>query len=49
MDGEPVGSYTSSAYTIEQMEIDTSSGSICDSTSTLTSEENFTVTWLNAC
>ena len=49
VDGEPVGSYTSSPYTIEQMEIDTSSGTVCDSTSALTSEENFTVTWLNAC
>jgi hypothetical protein len=31
------------------MEIDTDSGTICDSTSALTDEENFTVTWLNAC
>ena len=49
VDGEPVGSYTSSPYTIEQMEIDTTSGTVCDSTSALTDEENFTVTWLNAC
>ena len=49
VDGEAVGSYTSSPYTIDQMEIDTSSGAICDSTSALTSEENFTVSWLNAC
>ena len=49
VDGESIGSYTSSTYTIEQMEIDISSGSICDSTSALTDAENFTVTWLNAC
>jgi len=49
VDGKSIGSYTSSTYTIEQMEIDTSSGSVCDSTSGLTDDENFTVTWLNAC
>jgi len=49
VDGESIDSYTSSTYTIEQMEIDASSGTVCDSTSGLTGEENFTVTWLNAC
>jgi len=49
VDGEAIGSYTSSAYTIQQMEIDTSSGSLCDSTSGLTNNENFTVSWLSAC
>jgi Peptidase A4 family len=49
VDGEAIGSYTGSQYTIQQMEIDTSSGSLCDSTSGLTSNENFTVSWLSAC
>jgi hypothetical protein len=48
VDGQPVGSYTGSPYTIEQMEIQVNN-TLCDSTSGLTSEENFTTTWLNAC
>lgn len=48
VDGQPVGSYTSSPYTIEQMEIQVNS-TLCDSTSALSSQENFTTTWLNAC
>jgi Peptidase A4 family len=48
VDGQPVGSYSSSPYTIEQMEIQVNN-TLCDSTSALTSEENFTTTWLNAC
>lgn len=48
VDGSPVGSFTGSPYTIEQMEIENGS-TVCDSTSGLTSNENFTVTWLNAC
>ncbi|MBC3841157.1 hypothetical protein GXW82_15255 [Streptacidiphilus sp. 4-A2] len=47
VDGQPVGSYTSSQYTIEQMEIQNGS-TLCDSTSSLANNENFT-TWLNAC
>jgi hypothetical protein len=52
VDGKAVGSYTSSPYTIEQMEITStgsSGGTLCDSTSALTNSENFTTTWLNAC
>ncbi|HEX4059393.1 MAG TPA: G1 family glutamic endopeptidase [Streptosporangiaceae bacterium] len=45
--GQPAGSYSSSQ--IQQMEIDTSSGTVCDTTSGLTSNENFNVTWDNAC
>jgi Peptidase A4 family len=45
--GEAAGSYSSSQ--IHQMEIDTSSGTVCDTTSGLTGGENFTVTWDNAC
>ena len=48
VDGSPIGSFTGSPYTIEQMEIENGS-TVCDSTSGLTSNENFTVTWLNAC
>ncbi|MGH3156139.1 MAG: G1 family glutamic endopeptidase [Streptosporangiaceae bacterium] len=48
VDGNPIGSYTGSPYKIEQMEIENGS-TVCDSTSALTNEENFTVTWLNAC
>jgi Peptidase A4 family len=48
VDGQPIGSYSGSPYTIEQMEIKVS-GTLCDSTSGLTNNENFTVTWLNAC
>jgi len=50
VDGDAAGSFPSAD--IQQMEITTtgdSSGTLCDSTSALTSEENFTVTWLNAC
>jgi Peptidase A4 family len=48
VDGKAIGSYTGSPYTIEQMEIKVGS-TLCDSTSPLTNETNFTVTWLNAC
>jgi hypothetical protein len=48
VDGSPVGSYTGSQYTIYQMEIENGS-TLCDSTSALSDEENFTTTWLNAC
>lgn len=48
VDGQPIGSYTGSPYTIEQMEIKVS-GTLCDSTSGLSSNEDFTTTWLNAC
>jgi hypothetical protein len=48
VDGQPIGSYTGSPYTIEQMEIKIKS-TLCDSTSALTGETNFTVTWLHAC
>ena len=48
VDGKAVGTYTSSPYTIEQMEIKVS-GTLCDSTSSLSGNENFTTTWLNAC
>ncbi|HEY2578666.1 MAG TPA: G1 family glutamic endopeptidase [Streptosporangiaceae bacterium] len=48
VDGQPIGSYTGSPFTIEQMEIKVS-GTVCDSTSGLTNNENFTTTWLNAC
>jgi hypothetical protein len=46
--GSPVGSFTGSQYTIYQMEIENGS-TLCDSTSALSSEENFNVSWLNAC
>jgi hypothetical protein len=48
VDGSPVGSFTGSQYTIYQMEIEDGS-TLCDSSSALTDEENFTTTWLNAC
>jgi len=48
VDGKAVGSYTGSPYTIEQMEIENGS-TLCDSTSSLANNENFTTTWLNAC
>jgi hypothetical protein len=48
VDGSPVGSFTGSQYTIYQMEIENGS-TLCDSTSALSSNENFTTTWLNAC
>jgi hypothetical protein len=48
VDGSPVGSFTGSQYTIYQMEIENGS-TLCDSTSALSSEENFNVSWLNAC
>jgi hypothetical protein len=44
--GQQVGSYSSSQ--IQQMEIEDGS-TICDTTSGLTGNENFTVTWDNAC
>jgi hypothetical protein len=48
VNGSPVGSFTGSQYTIYQMEIKDGS-TLCDSTSALSSNENFTATWLNAC
>lgn len=48
VDGRPIGSYTSSAYTIEQMEIKVKK-TLCDSTSSLSDNKNFTVTWKNSC
>jgi hypothetical protein len=48
VDGQPIGSYSGAPYTIEQMEIRVN-GTVCDSTSGLSSQENFTTTWLNAC
>jgi hypothetical protein len=48
VDGQPAGSFTGSPYTIEQMEIQVNN-TLCDSTSALSSNENFTTTWLNAC
>jgi Peptidase A4 family len=48
VDGQPIGSYTGSPYTIEQMEIKDGS-TLCDTTSALTSNENFNVTWKAAC
>ncbi len=48
VDGQAIGSFTGSAYTIEQMEIQNGS-TLCDSTSSLANNENFTTTWLNAC
>lgn len=48
VDGQPIGSFTGSPYTIEQMEIKVK-GTLCDKTSGLTDGENFTVTWLHAC
>jgi hypothetical protein len=48
VNGSPVGSFTASTYTIYQMEIQNGS-TLCDSTSALSSNENFTETWLNAC
>jgi hypothetical protein len=48
VDGSPIGSFTGSPYTIQQMEIKVGS-TLCDSTSALTNEENFTVKWLAAC
>jgi hypothetical protein len=48
VDGQPVGSYTASQYTIYQMELQNGS-TICDTTSALTNNENFTTAWLNVC
>ena len=48
VDGQAIGSFTGSPYTIEQMEIKVGS-TLCDSTSGLSGSENFTTTWLNAC
>jgi Peptidase A4 family len=48
VDGQPIGSYTGSPYTIEQMEIKVNS-TVCDTTSSLTSNENFTETWDASC
>ncbi|MBR7838664.1 hypothetical protein KDL01_35680 [Actinospica durhamensis] len=48
VDGQPVGSFSASPYTVYQMELENGS-TICDTTSALSSNENFTETWLNAC
>lgn len=48
VDGQPIGSYTGSRYTIERMEIKIGS-TLCDSTSALINSENFSTTWKNAC
>jgi hypothetical protein len=48
VDGKAIGSYTSAPFAIQQMEIKEGS-TLCDSTSGLTNNENFTTTWLNAC
>jgi hypothetical protein len=48
VDGQPIGSYTGSPYTIEQMEIKVNK-TLCDTTSALTDQTNFTVTWDHAC
>jgi len=48
VNGSPVGSFSGSPYTIYQMEIQNGS-TLCDSTSALSSNENFSTTWLNAC
>jgi Peptidase A4 family len=48
VDGKPIGSYTSSPYKIEQMEIRVS-GTVCDTTASLSAEKSFKVTWQNAC
>lgn len=48
VDGKAIGSFTGSPYKIERMELRVS-GTVCDSTSSLTSLENFTTKWLNAC
>ena len=48
VDGQAIGDFTGSPYTIEQMEIENGS-TVCDSTSALSSLENFNVAWLNAC
>ncbi|HEY3870466.1 MAG TPA: G1 family glutamic endopeptidase [Actinocrinis sp.] len=48
VNGQPVGGFTASQYTIEQMEIQDGS-TLCDSTSSLSANENFTVGWLNLC
>ncbi len=48
VNGEAVGSFSSSPYTIYQMEIENGS-TLCDTTSALSSNENFTETWDNAC
>jgi hypothetical protein len=48
VDGEPIGSYTSSPYTVHQMDIKVN-GTVCDSTSALSNNDNFTTTWLNHC
>lgn len=48
VDGKPIGSYTSSPYKIRQMEIKVGS-TLCDSTTGLSGNEKFSVSWLNAC
>jgi hypothetical protein len=47
VDGKAIGSYKSSAYTIERIHIRHNAN--CDRTSALTGNENFTVTWLYNC
>ena len=46
VDGSPVGDYSSSD--IQQMEIESGS-TVCDTTSSLSSSEDFTTTWKNLC
>jgi Peptidase A4 family len=48
VDGQPIGSYTASPYTIERMEIRVK-GTLCDKTSALSGNEDFTVTWEQSC
>jgi hypothetical protein len=48
VDGKAIGSYKDSPYKIHRMEIMVDS-TLCDSTSTLSNHDNFTVKWLNAC
>lgn len=49
VDGNPIGSYKGTTpYSVKQMEIKVS-GTLCDATSALAAEENFTLKWLNAC
>jgi hypothetical protein len=48
VDGKPIGSYTAAPFKIEQMEIKVKS-TVCDTTSALSSEKDFKVTWQNAC
>jgi hypothetical protein len=47
VDGKAIGSYKSSAYTIERIHIRHNAN--CDKTSALTGNESFTVTWVYDC